>query len=415
MLKSSKSESDKIKELGLTMKELIEIARKIGVKNYEHLSRIKLVKEIDKLEPPKESKKKKITSSLLLKGKKNIGFKPKKKKKKSKKEPVKISKKIKFEKYKGDDVELKGKDIRKSFRLKKEKKDILGKKRGIEKFRSKKGNKKIAEIKDILKSPLLNKREKIKKIEKIITIKRYNVYRPVKVYEAFDGNFIEYQSKGDRDKSVSIVRYLKIIKEHLRKLIDSKKENGEWKIQLNMKINFISSRNFIESRDMYSKSNNIEIMMESNTNEIIKNLFNSLFRRYHEGLQVSMRGSEFVFDYVESLNYIFHKVDLKRSGSYIETPEWIQNKGATMNCQNDDDKCFQYAITIALNYDEIGNHHQGVNKVHPFIDQCNGKDINFPSHVDGWKKFELNNKSIALNVLYVPKGEKDMLINQNII
>ena len=201
----------------------------------------------------------------------------------------------------------------------------------------------------------------------------------------------------------------------MRKLIDSKKENGEWKIQLNMKINFISSRNFIESRDMYSKSNNIEIMMESNTNEIIKNLFNSLFRRYHEGLQVSMRGSEFVFDYVESLNYIFHKVDLKRSGSYIETPEWIQNKGATMNCQNDDDKCFQYAITIALNYDEIGNHHQGVNKVHPFIDQCNGKDINFPSHVDDWKKFELNNKSIALNVLYVPKGEKDMLINQNII
>ena len=81
-----------------------------------------------------------------------------------------------------------------------------------------------------------------------------------------------------------------------------------------MKINFISSRNFIESRDMYSKSNNIEIMMGSSTNEIIKNLFNSLLRRYHEGLQVSMRQSEFVFDYVESLNYIFHKVDLKRSG-----------------------------------------------------------------------------------------------------
>ena len=88
MLKSSKSESDKIKELGLTMKELIEIARKIGVKNYEHLSRIKLVKEIDKLEPPKESKKKKITSSLLLKGKKNIGFKPKKKKRKKAKKSL---------------------------------------------------------------------------------------------------------------------------------------------------------------------------------------------------------------------------------------------------------------------------------------------------------------------------------------
>ena len=152
----------------------------------------------------------------------------------------------------------------------------------------------------------------MKNIEKILKIKRYDAYKPKNICEAFDGNFIEYQSKGNRYKSVSMARYLKIIREHLRKLIDSNNKTGEWKIQLNMKINFISSRKFIESRDMYSKSNNIEIMMGSNTNEIIKNLFNSLLRRYHEGLHVSMRGSEFVFDYVESLYYIFHKVDLKR-------------------------------------------------------------------------------------------------------
>ena len=114
----------------------------------------------------------------------------------------------------------------------------------------------------------------------------------------------------------------------MRKLINDKKKSGEWKIQLIMKINFISSRNIIESRDMYSKSDNFEIMMGGNANEIIRNLCNSLLRRYQRGLQGSMRGSEFVFEYAESLNYIFHKVDLKRSGSYIETPEWIQNKDA---------------------------------------------------------------------------------------
>ena len=65
-----------------------------------------------------------------------------------------------------------------------------------------------------------------------------------------------------------------------------------------------------------------------------------------------------------------------------------------------------YAITIALNYDEIEKDHQRVNKVKPFVDQYNWKDINFPSNVDDWKKLELNNKSIALNVLYVPEGEK---------
>ena len=192
----------------------------------------------------------------------------------------------------------------------------------------------------------------------------------------------------------------------MRKLISIKKKNGEWKIQLIMEINFISSRGFIESRDMYSKSDNFEIMMGGNTNEIIRNLFNSILRRYQGGLHESIIGSEFVFDYVESLNYIFHKVDLKRSGSYIESPEWLKNKGAAINCQNDDDKSFQYAITIALNYDEIGNNHQRVNKVKPIIDQYNWKNINFPSHVDYWKKFELNRKSIALNVLYVAEGEK---------
>ena len=111
------------------------------------------------------------------------------------------------------------------------------------------------------------------------------------------------------------------IREHLRKLINDKKKNGEWKIQLIMKINSISCRNFTESRDMYSKSDNFEIMIGVNTNEIIRNLFNSILRRYPGGLHESMRGSEFVFDYVKSLNYIFHKVDLKRSGSFIETPE----------------------------------------------------------------------------------------------
>ena len=158
-----------------------------------------------------------------MKGKKNIGLKPKK----SKKQPVKISKKIKYKKYKGDNLELKGKDTRKSFRLKKEKKDILGKKRGIEKIRSKKDNKKIAEIKDIVKSALLNKREKIKNIEKVLKIKSYDAYKPEKICETFDGNFIEYQSKGDRDKSVSIARYLIIIRGYLKKMIDSKKKSGE--------------------------------------------------------------------------------------------------------------------------------------------------------------------------------------------
>ena len=124
-----------------------------------------------------------------------------------------------------------------------------------------------------------------------------------------------------------------------------------------------------------------------------------------------MRGSEFAFDHVESLNYIFHKLNLKRSGTYIKTPEWIINKKATRNCHNKKyNKCFQYAITVASNYDEIEKNHHIISRVKSFVNKYDWADINFPSGVNDWKTFEKknNNKSIALNVLFVSEGEKSI-------
>ena len=48
------------------------------------------------------------------------------------------------------------------------------------------------------------------------------------------------------------------------------------------------------------------------------------------------------------------KIDIRRAESYIKSPDWLVNKGATINPRNENDnKCFQYAITIALNYNKI--------------------------------------------------------------
>ena len=58
-----------------------------------------------------------------------------------------------------------------------------------------------------------------------------------------------------------------------------------------------------------------------------------------------MRGSEFVPDSIDSLRYHLQKMSLKRSGSYIDSPEWLKNKKATTNLQNNDDNCFKYALT----------------------------------------------------------------------
>ena len=120
-----------------------------------------------------------------------------------------------------------------------------------------------------------------------------------------------------------------------------------------------------------------------------------------------MRGSEFVYNSVDLLHYNFHKISLNRGGSYIDSPNWLKNKKATINPKNNDDKCFPYPLTVALNYEQIKKDPQRILKITPFIEQYDWKEIDFPSHKKDWKKFELSNKSIAINILYVPyKNEK---------
>ena len=91
-----------------------------------------------------------------------------------------------------------------------------------------------------------------------------------------------------------------------------------------MAINFISSKDSDETQIMHTKSNNVEIMMSSETDEIIEELFESFLLKYQEGLEESMRGSEFVYDSIDALCYNLNKVSLSRGGSYIDSPKKIQ-------------------------------------------------------------------------------------------
>ena len=86
-----------------------------------------------------------------------------------------------------------------------------------------------------------------------------------------------------------------------------------------------------------------------------------------------------------------------------------KNKKTTINPYNDDDgdnKCSQYALTVAVNYQYIKKNPQRITKIKPFIVRCNWKGIDFPPQSKDWKKFESNNKSIALNILNVPHNTK---------
>ena len=143
-------------------------------------------------------------------------------------------------------------------------------------------------------------------------------------------------------------------------------------------------------------------MIGNKTGEMIEKLFDSLLQNYCKNLEEPIKGREFVPDSIDLLYCHLQKVGLKRGRSYIDSPEWLKNKKATINPKNNDDNCFQYALTIALNHKQIKSHPERMSKIKPFIDQYNWKEINFSSHSKDWKKFEQNNKTIALNILFVP-------------
>ena len=82
-------------------------------------------------------------------------------------------------------------------------------------------------------------------------------------------------------------------------MINNHNPQSDWKIQLTMQINFISSKDSEETCTMHTKSHNIEIMMGNETDEIIEKLFESLLQNYQKNLEESMRGSEFVFDSID--------------------------------------------------------------------------------------------------------------------
>ena len=105
-----------------------------------------------------------------------------------------------------------------------------------------------------------------------------------------------------------------------------------------------------------------------------------------------------LFESVKILYYHVHKINLKRGKSYIKSPEWIFEKGASINPKNKDSKCFQYAIITALNHQKLENHPARISNIKPFIDQYNWKGIYFQAGIKDWKKFEQNNKEIALNI-----------------
>ena len=234
-------------------------------------------------------------------------------------------------------------------------------------------------------------------------------YEPVLIKPGFDGNYLEYMSNGNN--SLSFDEYLELIKPYLNDLINVYKTKGEWKLQLSAEIYFVSQKpDSDETCIMYTRSFCEEIMSGSETEEIMEKLIMQLLQKYQDNLQNKMKGSDFIFNAVNYLFYDLNRITISKGGSYIESPKWLKDKKCTINQKNNDNKCFQYATTLALIFNNIDKHHQRILKIKPFINNYNWNNINFPTAKKDWNKFELNNKDVALNILYVPFNTKKIEI-----
>ena len=143
------------------------------------------------------------------------------------------------------------------------------------------------------------------------------------------------------EKNLSIKEYIDIIRPYLSDIINNHKTQGEWKIRssniitdhksqeewiilLTMATDFISSEDSDEACTMHTKNDNIEIMMSSERDEIIKYFFELLLQRYQEGLEESMEESKFIFDSADVLYYNLNKINSNRGGLYIDYPKRLK-------------------------------------------------------------------------------------------
>ena len=193
-------------------------------------------------------------------------------------------------------------------------------------------------------------------------------YKPTEVKSAFDGSYILYESRGDKDAKLALWEYFDKIRPYLKDMMDDYKSKGEWKIQITMRIIFITFINKNKTQVMHTKSDNVKIMNGTDTSDAINELIDSFMKRYQEGLETKMKGRSYMFERIDLLEYRLHKISLNRGSSYIESPDWIKNKVVTINTKNTkNNNYFQYAITVGLNYQNINHNPERISKLKPFI------------------------------------------------
>ena len=235
-----------------------------------------------------------------------------------------------------------------------------------------------------------------------------NCYAPILTSSLFDKGYQRYHFRGDKKRNMPVKSYINKIFPYLRVLIDENKAY-EQKIQIDIGFNMIHISNNRRITH-FSRSDNEICRPSSNTNKLLRQSLTSLYERYQNYLELSRKNSSFVYESVEECNIDFHKIDLRRGASFIDPPEWLKSKKATINPQNNDVYFFMYAVTLALFNKEFGkNPGRSSQNLRLYSDIFHWYGINFPTSYKDYETFERLNSDVVLNILYIPFEEENVL------
>ena len=117
-----------------------------------------------------------------------------------------------------------------------------------------------------------------------------------------------------------------------------------------------------------------EITNDKNENNIkylyeCINYFGNLFKNYSEKNNYLKKNIKLVPEKIEPITH---------NSTFVKTPAWLGSTKCTINPQNEDNKCFQYSVTLYLYHEQIGRNPFRVSKIKPFVNNLNWNNINFP-------------------------------------
>ena len=155
--------------------------------------------------------------------------------------------------------------------------------------------------------------------------------------------------------------------------------------------------------EKFEQENNLialNVLFVSHDSEEIKLAYKSIYNKRKNQVILLMINDE-------ANNYYYFAI---KNLSELNSLGWLRGKKEAIINNNS----FQNALDDALNYQTIEKEPQRISKLKPYINKYNWKGIEFPAGSKEWQKFEQNNKTIALNILYVKQKKYVLYIDQNI-